>query len=122
MEQGRVLSMPNYTRRTRRSLIISVSEQTLVVKGSGTFASSWCDECGEQVRMIRPDEAAIVAAISPRKIYQWIEAGKLHYSEEPTGAPLVCLNSLKFSSMAGGEVDICELPAGSICEERGSES
>ena len=72
--------------------------------------------------MIRPDEAAIVAATSPREIYQWIEAGKLHYSEEPTGALLVCLNSLKFSSMAAVEVDVCELPAGSIWEERGSES
>lgn len=114
--------MPNYTRRTRRSLIISVSEQTLVVKSSGAFAYSWCEECAEQVRMIRPDEAAIVAATSPRKIYQWIEAGKLHYSEEPSGAPLVCLNSLNLSSMAAMDLAVCELPAGSICEERGSES
>lgn len=114
--------MANYTRRRRRSLIISVSEQTLAVQYSGTFASSWCGECAEQVRMIRPDEAAIVAAISPRKIYQWIEAGKLHYAEQPTGALLVCLNSLKLSSMAAVEVDVCELPAGSICEGRGSKS
>jgi predicted site-specific integrase-resolvase len=72
--------------------------------------------------MMRPDEAALVAAITPRRIYQWIEAGKLHYSEQPTGALLVCLNSLKFSSMAAVEVNVCELPAGSTCEERGSES
>ena len=50
--------------------------------------------------MIRPDEAAIIAAITQRKIYQWIEAGKLHYSEEPTGVLLVCLKSLRFSSTA----------------------
>jgi hypothetical protein len=55
--------------------------------------------------MIRPDEAAMAAAIPQRKIYQWIEAGKLHYSEEPTGALLVCLNSLRFSSIAALDVD-----------------
>lgn len=117
-----LLSMTNYTRRRRRSLLLSVSEQTLTVKCPGWFAPSWCGECAEQVRMIRPDEAAIVAAVTPRKIYQWIEAGRLHYSEQPTGALLVCFNSLRFSSMAAVEVDACEFPAGSICEKRGSES
>lgn len=92
--------MQNYTRRRRRSLVISVSEQTLAIKRPGSLAPSWCRECAEEVHMIRPDEAALIAAITQRKIYQWIEAGRLHYSEEPTGALLVCLNSLKFSSMA----------------------
>lgn len=86
----------------------------MALKCSGTFASSWCGECGEQVRMIRPDEAAIVAAITPRTIYQWIEAGNLHYSEEPTGALLVCFNSLRFALMAAVEVDASGLPARSI--------
>ncbi len=55
---------------------------------------AWCSECAEQVRMITPDEAAILTHLSPRDIYRRVEAGSLHYREMPGGFLLVCLRSL----------------------------
>lgn len=61
---------------------------------------AWCEECAAQVRMLRPEDAAVAAHVSVRTIYRWVEAGKLHFSETPEGpnSPNVvlriCLNSL----------------------------
>jgi predicted site-specific integrase-resolvase len=44
--------------------------------------------------MLRPEEAAHIARISPRLIYQWVEAGRLHFKETPDGSLFVCLASL----------------------------
>ena len=81
--------------------MISVSERTLAINSSGGLASSWCADCDEQVQMIRPDEAALIAAITPRVVYQWIEAGRVHFSEEPGGSVMICLNSLQSGSTPG---------------------
>jgi excisionase family DNA binding protein len=46
-----------------------------------------------EVQMISPDEAAALMNMSSRSIYQWIEAGRIHFQEDP-GALLVCADSL----------------------------
>ncbi len=92
--------MQNQIKRRRRSLMVSVSERTLAINSPGVPASSWCPDCAEQVHMMRPDEAAFIAAITPRTVYQWIEAGKVHFAEEPGGLVRVCLNSLPGSETA----------------------
>jgi hypothetical protein len=54
-----------------------------------------CDQCptGEGL-MLTPEEAAVVAGVSVRKIYGWVEAGVIHYRELSDGSLVVCLNSL----------------------------
>ena len=42
---------------------------------------------------------AATAGVTPRTIYQWVEAGRVHFSETARGETLICLNSL---SAAGG--------------------
>jgi hypothetical protein len=74
--------------------MISISEQTLIRTSYRTPAPSWCEACAKWVNVVRPDLAAIIASVSVRTLYQWIETGKLHYFEEPKHGPLVCLNSL----------------------------
>lgn len=44
--------------------------------------------------MVSVDESAILARVSSRMIYRWLEAGKLHSAETPEGLLLICLNSL----------------------------
>lgn len=44
--------------------------------------------------MVTPDEAAAITGVTPRNIYRWIEAERLHYTEMPEGLLLICINSL----------------------------
>ncbi len=39
--------------------------------------------------------AAVVAGVQERLVYQWVEAGKVHFLERPNGAILVCEESLR---------------------------
>ena len=56
---------------------------------------SFCITCKDQVRMLSADEAAIMARVSTRVIYQWIEADEIHFAETDDGLILICINSLK---------------------------
>ena len=38
--------------------------------------------------------AAGLAGVTERLVYQWVEAGKLHFLERPNGAILICPESL----------------------------
>jgi len=53
-----------------------------------------CRICGENVKMIAAEKAAIICHCSRRKIYRWIEEGHLHFFETPDGEVLVCGRSL----------------------------
>ena len=68
--------------------------ETLIVRRRRRIAFVWCDGCGRKVEMFAPEEAAIIARTSPRKIYQAIEAGRIHFIELPEGLLLVCVDSL----------------------------
>lgn len=43
--------------------------------------------------MVTPEEAAVLACVSPRTIYRGVEAGRIHFMETPEGLLLICLNS-----------------------------
>jgi len=71
------------------------TEQILVIRRSGQPVLVWCPECARQARMVRPEEAAILADLSPRAIYRRVEDGRLHFTETTQGQLWVCLNSLR---------------------------
>ena len=77
--------------------IIIETERLLVVserrKRTGSL-EGWCAACGKHVEKITVDEAAALAQVSPRVIYQRVEAGGLHFTELPDGLLLICPNSL----------------------------
>ena len=60
----------------------------------GVVPSTWCHDCGEEVRMILAEKAATVCQCSRRRIYRWVEDGDLHYTEMPNGDLMVCGRSL----------------------------
>jgi hypothetical protein len=74
--------------------IIVETYRILTIKGNSRCRLAWCEACGEQVRMATADEAAILAGLSSRAIYQLIEARQLHFVETPGGGVFICLNSL----------------------------
>jgi hypothetical protein len=55
----------------------------------------WCEACARPVQMVTPEEAAAIAGLSARHIYRQAEAGRLHFTETPRGALLICLNSVR---------------------------
>ena len=46
-----------------------------------------------EVQVITPDEAALIANVSSRTIYRWIEEAKIHFTED-VGILLICAASL----------------------------
>ena len=58
----------------------------------------WCEACARPVQMVTPEEAAAIAGLSARHIYRQAEAARLHFTETPAGALLICLNSVRGSA------------------------
>ncbi len=79
---------------TRKTEITVETERVLVIRGARRARVVWCAACSAQVKMVTPEQAALVARVSARTIYRWVEAERLHFSETPDGWLLVCLNSL----------------------------
>ena len=78
----------------RRTEITVETHRVLRISGNNAAATNWCDECGEQVWMVSPEQAALLGDVPTRRIYRWVENGHLHSIERPE-ALLVCVNSLK---------------------------
>ena len=78
----------------KRITKITVESERVVISHRRHAALAWCAACRAQTRRLRPEEAAAIAAVTPRTIYRWVEAGKLHFTESPDGGLLICLDSL----------------------------
>lgn len=81
-------------RRTRKTTEIEVETQetTLATQRSKPMAA-WCPGCARESTMETPEGAARLAAVTVRRIYQWVEAAEVHFTETPEGM-LICLSSL----------------------------
>ena len=79
---------------TRRTEITIETSRRLLVRRSSARRIVWCERCVAEVQMITPQEAAALMNVSSRSIYQWIEAGRVHFQEGPGGL-LVCAESLQ---------------------------
>src|SRR5438045_2427796 len=89
-------------RRKRTEVFVETEVEIEVKRRTRKLAPVWCDECGAQVEMAPPDVAALVAEVSARMVFGWVEAGRIHFTETAEGALLVCLNSLP---AAAGELE-----------------
>jgi hypothetical protein len=80
--------------KSTRRMKITVERERLLVVSHQKSAESWCKDCSARVTMLRPVEAAAVAAASDRDIFRQIESRRLHFTEDSCGAVLICINSL----------------------------
>ena len=78
----------------RRRVEITVEREALVCSPPPSFEAI-CAECGRQVVMVNPSSAALVAQVSVREIYRWIDAKKLHFIEAASGDLYLCAASLQ---------------------------
>jgi hypothetical protein len=81
---------------TKKRIEITVEKRRLIVlRRARASGLDWCADCGEQVAMLTPDQAATIANVSSRTIYRRVEAGEMHYTETAEGFLLVCPNSIR---------------------------
>jgi len=78
----------------KRITKIKVETERIVLSHRQHAAPAWRHACCAQIQRLKPEEATAIAAVTPRTIYRWIEAGMLHFTESPEGWLLICLNSL----------------------------
>lgn len=77
--------------KTTEIFEISVEKsETFVIRRHREIVFGWCNGCGSEVRMSKPEEAAQIIGVSTRKIYSEIEAGNTHFAELADGVLLVC--------------------------------
>jgi len=79
---------------TKRRIEITVERRRVVFTRRYGTQYGWCPGCGRQVQMVTPDEAALLAGLTPRTIYQRIENGTLHFTELGGGTLLICRDSV----------------------------
>jgi len=77
--------------RTRTEIIVERDRWVVVNRRTRTV---WCRDCSRQVEMLSIDDAAILARVSSRTIFQWAESGVVHSTETSDGLLLICPNSL----------------------------
>ncbi len=70
------------------------THQVQIVRRRRREVEAWCSDCAENVRMIAPESAAVLAQVTLRAVFRRVEAGELHFIETRDGALLICLNSL----------------------------
>ena len=87
-------------KKTKRMKITFEKERLLVVSRRGQV-EGWCEACGAEVKMIGVEEAALIADLSQRAIFRWIESDRLHFAETSGGALLICLASLLAQTREG---------------------
>jgi hypothetical protein len=71
--------------------ITSETHEVFIVRSEGRHPiRMWCPDCAADVEMLKPEEAAAIANVSPRTIYRWIEAAQIHHCEGMGGNVVVC--------------------------------
>ena len=82
--------------KARRIAEITIeTDEALVIRRASGSVRAICAQCGHEVPMLTPEEAAILFHFAVRSIYRDIEAGQLHFQETATGSVVVCLDSLR---------------------------
>ena len=70
------------------------SERTFIFRNFGGRKSRWCEGCQAITQMASVGHASMEAGLNELAIYQLLDTGALHYTQDAEGQVLVCLNSL----------------------------
>jgi len=88
--------------KRRRTEVVLEFEEVVVKRASRARDLAWCEVCRKHVQMMTPDDAAIVAGVSARTVFQWIEASKIHFIELSRDQLLVCGSTLPTQETEAG--------------------
>ena len=81
-------------RKTRRTEISLEIEEAVAIRMKSVVIAN-CRGCRKQTRMVGANDAAMLARLSTREIYRFVEAERLHFTEDQCGLLFVCLESLR---------------------------
>ena len=81
--------------KKRTEMTIEIDEIVLLNRGTDWPEVAWCMACGDEVVMVRPEHASVIAEVSVRTINRWVEEEKINFTETRDGLLLACLNSLR---------------------------
>ena len=90
-------------KKERRTQITLQTERSISIKSSRAL-TALCEQCGREVQMFTPGQAALVSGLSSREVYRRVEAGEVHFTETVEGLLLVCLDSLLGYQPSQGEL------------------
>ena len=85
-------------RKKRTEIAIEIDEVVFVKEFSNLSGMAWCAVCANEVVMVTPAQAAVIARLSVRDVNRRVEAGEVHFLETPDGQLLVCIDSLDSTS------------------------
>ncbi|HET6892194.1 MAG TPA: hypothetical protein VFH31_13910 [Pyrinomonadaceae bacterium] len=81
--------------RPKRITRLSIeTERTYIFRSRDDSRVAWCTRCGAETEMATVAGASDVSGLSELAIYQFVESGALHFTEDESGRVLVCLVSL----------------------------
>lgn len=84
-------------RKVTREISVEITEATFI-RRSGNNLSDWCSECQMKTEMLSLEDAALAMGVSARSIREWIDSGRVHFSEVQPGIFRVCVRSLSLFS------------------------
>lgn len=72
--------------------LFSATNRRFVVRRHTPEQSVVCPVCGDA--MLTAEQLAKIFRISQRNIFQFVEAGSVHFTEMPGGELMICIRSL----------------------------
>lgn len=85
--------------RKKRTEITVQTDRIVVVTKQRPASRAWCKPCRREVLMLAVDEAASLAGVSSRTMYQWVEEQRVHFLETRDGLLLICSDSIPASNV-----------------------
>jgi hypothetical protein len=76
----------------RRTEITVETGQIWIVRKSHS-TRGWCPECGREVDMVPPREAAMLAGLTGRQLTDRSTPAAWHWAVDTEGSPLICVSS-----------------------------
>ena len=69
--------------------------ELLIIRSASGSLPALCEECpARDSILLSPEQASALTGIPERQIYQWVEAGAIHYREAANGKLIVCVKTL----------------------------
>lgn len=78
----------------RYTKIVIETEEVVIARIVEKPIVAWCRECKAETQKLTVVQAARLCHVDQNTIRDRVHSGKLHVSETPAGALLICLSSL----------------------------
>ena len=81
-------------RRTRTEVVIETTE-VYVIRRRRLIFRAWCEDCGREVSLVPPTEAALLSFQETAGIFALMDEKKIHFRFfDAQETPFICLTSL----------------------------